>query len=117
MVRRKLHRAVLVHVDQLARRHVHAADRDRHVDGMDGLLAMARGHAAQHVLELELADGIDVARRAVGQEPDAADRHHLTHHHLARQPCPVHQVRRPFLLDHEDRRLRALIKRVDNIVV
>ena len=32
----ELHRAVLIHVDQLARRHIHAADRDRHVHRLHG---------------------------------------------------------------------------------
>ena len=93
MHERELHRAVLVHMDDVARRHVHAADRDRHVDRLHRHLAMARGDAAQQELEAELADGIDVARRAVRQHADAAHRHHRAHHHLARQPRLVHAAR------------------------
>ena len=60
---RELHRAVLVHVDEVARRHVHAADRDRHVDRLHRHLAVAGGDAAQQQLEAQLADRVDVARR------------------------------------------------------
>ena len=43
----KFHRAVLVHVDDLAGRHIHTGDAHRHLHGMHGLRAMACANLAR----------------------------------------------------------------------
>ena len=88
-VGRELAGPVLVHVDDLSRRHVHAGYAHRHVHGVDRHAPVAGGNPAQQVLEAGRAYLVHVTRRAVGNGPDAADRPHRGGHVAAGpvQPC------------------------------
>ena len=112
---RKLAGAVFVHVHHFARRYVHAADVHRHVDRMHRHVAVTRRGTAEQVLELHGADGIDVARRAVGQHAHTADRLHRRDHDLARQTYLAGDLGRILLLQNEDGRLRGGVQGVDNV--
>src|SRR5450759_4367768 len=99
----KFHRSVLVHVDDLAGRHIHTGDAHRHLHGMYGLRAMARANPASQILEIHRPDLVYVARGAIGYRADSAASAHRRGHVATGQAYLISDVTGKLLLETEYR--------------
>ena len=79
-IARKLARAVLIHVDDFARSHVHPRYRNGDVDSVNRHIAVTWGNAAQQILKFHRPDLVNIARGSVGNRPQTTYRFHRRRH-------------------------------------